>query len=85
MKSLKTTFLALALVAGVSGAFVTKTANAASNAKQVSYDWIRFDRAGNITGTLTNKTVAQAQLITGCTGSNQLCASAISGPVLRYN
>ncbi|WP_316837261.1 hypothetical protein [Pedobacter nutrimenti] len=85
MKHLKTTFLALALIAGVSGAFVTKTANAASTAKQVSYDWIRFDRAGHIIGTLTNKTVAQAQSITGCTGTNELCASAVSGPVIRYN
>ncbi|PTS91493.1 hypothetical protein DBR11_28950 [Pedobacter sp. HMWF019] len=85
MKSLKTTFLALALIAGVSGAFVTKTANAASNAKQTTYDWIQFDRAGHIIGTFTNKTVAQVIALTGCNSSNQLCASAISGPTLRYN
>jgi hypothetical protein len=71
MKNLKTTFLALALVAGVSGAFVTQAANTA-NVQAPTYNWNGSGPNGS--GPLNGKTVAQAKTFYGCPGSNAFCA-----------
>ena len=66
--------LALALVAGISGAFVTKTANAAKRFDQL-YDWVHYDTDGaTIIGTDSQKSVAQEQMSTSCVFNATRCA-----------
>jgi len=75
MKKLKTAGLALALALGVSGAFVSHSASAASKSTVASYNWQEFDRSGNPSGTLSNQTEAQAESTTGCSsGTTIVCA-----------
>ncbi|MCX2450056.1 DUF6520 family protein [Pedobacter sp. PLR] len=66
MKSLKSTFLALAIVAGVGGAFATKAANTSSTLDPM-YSWTG---SNSFTGT-----IPQAQLHYGCSGSKAVCAT----------
>jgi hypothetical protein len=74
MKKLKTAGLALALALGVSGAFVSHSAIAATKSA-ASYNWQLFDREGNPAGTLTNDTEVQAENATGCSsGTDLVCA-----------
>ena len=80
MKRLKTAGLALAMVLGVSGAFVSHSAHAASK-NDPSYNWQEFDRLGNPSGTLTDVTEEQAEHDTGCsTGTLIKCAVTTNAP-----
>lgn len=73
MKSLKNGFLAIALLAGVSGAFATKI-HAAPKLVDPVYDWTPVSGSA-FTGTLT-----QAQAHYSCTGTATLCASGVINP-----
>ena len=69
---IKNTMLAIALVAGISGAFATKVANS-PKADEPRYDW--FGSGPNHSGILNDKTVLEAQDTYGCKGQVSLCAS----------
>jgi len=84
MKKVKTSILAVLLIAGISGAFATKTAHA-SGRKAMSYNWQLFDRSGNPDGTLTDKTEAQVEGSTGCGVGTVKCAVATGGPTIYYS
>lgn len=74
MKNLKKGLLALALVAGISGALVTNSANAAKRFDQM-YDWTHYDTDGStIIGTDLQKSVAQEQASTNCNSNLTRCA-----------
>ncbi|WP_183573828.1 hypothetical protein HDF18_08435 [Mucilaginibacter sp. X5P1] len=84
MKKVKSSILAFLLIAGVSGAFATKIAKAAGK-RSTSYNWTVYDRNGVQTGTLSNKTEAQAESATGCSsGTPTKCAVATGGPTIYY-
>jgi len=69
---LKNTMLAIALVAGISGAFATKIASS-PKAYEPRYDWIGSGPLHS--GTLDNKTVKEAQDYYSCSGSLIICAT----------
>lgn len=68
----KNTMLAIALVAGISGAFATKVANSLE-VNEPRYDW--FGTGPNHSGILNDKTVMEAQDTYGCKGQGSPCAS----------
>jgi hypothetical protein len=72
-KQLKTSILAIALLASVTGAFASDISNALSGKKLVNYEWQKFDRNGNLIGTTTTSSSANPYP-TECTGSLQICA-----------
>ena len=85
MKKLKTSFLAIALLAGISAAFVQKV-SASANGKFTTYNWTHFDQSGNPIGTLDNATVQQARDQLGCPGSVSVkCATAPGAPTIYYH
>ncbi|MDN3584559.1 hypothetical protein [Mucilaginibacter flavus] len=85
MKNFKKGMLALALLAGIGGAFVTKTAHAAKP-QDPTYNWTEYNRSGVVIGTLNNATVSQAQSTFSCSGSVSLkCGVATAGPTIYYN
>lgn len=72
MKKFKTGLVALALILGVSGAFVSKI-HAAPKVDDPTYDW---NGSGPLhSGDLDDKTVAQAQTFYGCSGAAAVCAT----------
>ena len=73
MKSLKNGFLAIALLAGVSGAFATKI-NAAPKLVDAVYDWTPQ------TGSPFTGTVAEAKAHYGCNATANLCANGTINP-----
>jgi hypothetical protein len=82
MKKLKTSILAIALIAGISGAFVTKTAHA-SKPVDTLYDWNSASNAPQNPGTeLDNATVTTATANFGCNSGTNICATGtkVSGP-----
>jgi len=84
MKKVKTSILAVLLIAGVSGAFATKITKVFGK-RAASYNWAVFNRAGVQTGTLDNYTEAQAEEATGCDmGTPVKCAVASGGPTIYY-
>jgi len=85
MKKLKTGFIALALMAGVTFAFASSKTHAPRK-NDPTYNWTHFDRNGNIIGTLENATVEEAREDLGCNGSLTVkCATATGAPELYYN
>jgi hypothetical protein len=71
MLVLKNTMLAIALVAGISGAFATKVVNS-PRVDEPRYDW---SGSGPLhSGTLDNKTPMEAQDYFGCKGLAIKCA-----------
>jgi len=86
MKSLKTTILSLALLAGVTGAFVTKAASSANAQDPTVYNWTKSG-SPNYQGT-----VSGAQSNYNCAGAGAVCATGTrvsgSGPLtatIRFN
>jgi len=84
MKNLKRGFLAVALIAGISGAFVTKAAHAAKPAA-ATYNWTSTSIApSNPSSTYNGHTVAEAETHFGCVTGTQDCADGLkvsgSGP-----
>jgi hypothetical protein len=74
MKKFKTGLMAIALLAGLSGAFLTKAAHAAKK-DDPTYDWTSTSIApANPSSTLDNATVASAEEYFGCTTGSQDCA-----------
>ncbi|MBB5624091.1 hypothetical protein HDE69_005188 [Pedobacter cryoconitis] len=72
MLVLKNTMLAIALVAGISGAFATKVANS-PKVDEPRYDW---NGSGPLySGTLDDKTIMEAQDAYGCKGQTIKCAA----------
>lgn len=69
---LKNTMLAIALVAGISGAFATKVANR-SKVDEPRYEWSGSGQFHS--GTLDNKTPMEAQDYFGCYGDAVKCIS----------
>ncbi|MES2109824.1 MAG: hypothetical protein V4577_13785 [Bacteroidota bacterium] len=92
MKNLKRGFLAVALIAGVSGAFLTKAAHAAKPVDTL-YNWTSTSIApSNPSSTYNGHTVLEAENHFGCVNGAQDCADGIkvSGPgsgtfQLRFN
>jgi hypothetical protein len=81
MKKLKTSFLAIALIAGVSGAFITKIAYAAKRSDAI-YKWSSTSIApDNPNQNNYDDTHVGAVAHFGCETGSQLCASGtkISG------
>jgi hypothetical protein len=82
MKTLKNGVLAIALIGGVAGAFVTKAAHAAKPV-DTFYNWTSTSIApDNPSSTLDDATVSQAETHFGCTTGSQDCADGtkVSGP-----
>lgn len=74
--------LAIALMAGISGAFVSQTAHA-SKPFDTLYDWTGANNAPQNPGAqLNNATVATATSFYGCNTGSTVCASGnkVSGP-----
>lgn len=74
--------LAIALMAGISGALVSQTAHA-SKPVDTFYDWTGASNAPQNPGAqLNNATVATATSFYGCNGGTNTCASGnkVSGP-----
>ena len=85
MKKLKTGFIALALMAGVTFAFASSKTHMPKK-NDPTYNWTHFDRNGIAIGTLENATVEQAVEDLGCDGSVSIkCATAPGAPELFYN
>ncbi|AMP98891.1 hypothetical protein AY601_1985 [Pedobacter cryoconitis] len=84
MLVLKNTMLAIALVAGISGAFATKIANN-PRVDEPKYDW--NGSGPNYSGTLSDKTVLEAKDMYGCNGGAIQCAlgklSSGAGPITQ--
>jgi hypothetical protein len=86
MKSLKTTILSLALLAGVTGAFATKAVSSAKIQDPTIYNWTK-PGSPNYQGT-----VSAAQSNYNCLGAGAVCATGTrvsgSGPLtatIRFN
>jgi hypothetical protein len=82
MKTLKKSLLAIALIAGIGGAFATKAAHAAKPV-DTFYNWTSTSAAPlNPSSTLPNSTVTEAQDHFGCTNGTVDCADGVkqSGP-----
>jgi hypothetical protein len=82
MKTLKTSLLAIALMAGISGALVSQTAQA-SKPVDARYDWTGASNAPQNPGAqLNNATVTTATSFYGCNSGTNVCASGnkVSGP-----
>ncbi len=82
MKTLKKSLWAIALIAGVGGAFATKAAHAAKPV-DTFYNWTSTSIAPeNPSSTLNDATVVQAEDHFGCTSGSQDCADGVkqSGP-----
>lgn len=81
MKSLKTTILSLALLAGVTGAFATKAASS-TNVQAPIYNWVK-PGSPNYQGT-----VSGAQSNYNCLGAGAVCATGTrvsgSGPLTAF-
>lgn len=92
MKNLKRGVLAIALIAGVSGAFVTKAAHAAKPAEAI-YNWTSTSIApSNPSSTYNGHNVTDAENHFGCVNGAQDCADGLkvsgTGPntvQLRFN
>ncbi|MGY0035164.1 hypothetical protein [Pedobacter sp. NJ-S-72] len=69
---IKNTMLAIALVAGISGAFATKVANT-PRVDEPRYNW--FGSGPGYSGILNDKTAMEAQDTYGCKGKVNECAS----------
>lgn len=52
-KQLKTTVMAIALLATVTGAFASDIANAFSGSKRIVYTWKKYNRDQTVSGTST--------------------------------
>jgi len=68
MKSLKLSLMALVLIGGISGALVNRI-QAAPKPLDPTYNWLGGGVEDN------GRTVAQAQMDYGCTGTSSLCAT----------
>jgi len=82
MKKLKNSVLAIAMVAGISGAFMTQTAHG-SKRVDTFYDWTGASNAPQNPGAqLNNATVATATANYGCNSGTIVCATGtkVSGP-----
>lgn len=85
MKSLKTTILSLALLAGVTGAFATKAANTEAAKQGPSYNWTK-PGAPPFTGT-----VSAAKINYNCSGNGLQCAVGVDpnqvlpNQIIRFN
>lgn len=74
MKNFKNGLLALALVAGISGAFVSKI-HAAPKVQDQLYNWTHYDTDGiTVLGTENGKSITEAQTDFGCSGNATRCA-----------
>jgi hypothetical protein len=74
MKKFKTGLLTLAVVLGVTGAFVSKI-HAAPKVLDTLYDWQHFDRDGTpLSDGLNGVSISTAQGDYGCTGTSPKCA-----------
>lgn len=74
MKNFKRGVLAIALIAGISSAFITNAAHAAK-LSDTFYNWTSTSIAPeNPSSTLDNATVSQAETYFGCTTGSQDCA-----------
>jgi hypothetical protein len=72
-KQVKTTVMAIALLATVTGAFASDIVNAFSGKKLVNYEWQKLDRSGNVIGTTITTSPANPYP-EECSGDQQLCA-----------
>lgn len=86
-KNLKSTVLALALAASVTGAFASDIAHAISGKKLANYTWQRYNRNQTTSGLPFAGT--QDTNITGCPGEEVLCAKGTPVdnpqlPVIEY-
>ncbi|MDN5286617.1 MAG: hypothetical protein JWR38_2891 [Mucilaginibacter sp.] len=94
MKKFKNGFLALALVAGISGGVISKI-QAMPKQADASYEWQKFNHDGTRDPSLDETaTISQATADYSCPGSVTLCASGTkvagsgTGPntaTLRYS
>lgn len=74
MKTLKISMLALLFTVGIGGA-VIQNIQAAPKVDDPTYNWSGSGPSGS--GSLTGKTVAQAQAFYGCSSNVSLCATGI--------
>ena len=75
--SLKSKILLAAIMVGSLGAGATEIVKSVSNAGEQTYDWIHYDRNGNVIGNLPGATVDQARDQLGCPGNvTTLCAES---------
>lgn len=72
-KTIKTTAMAIALMAAVSGAFASDIANAISGKIQTQYRWVKYNRDQTI-DTGTPAVVSTTNPFTECTGEEENCA-----------
>jgi hypothetical protein len=72
-KQLKTTVMAIALLATVTGAFASDIANAFSGKGLVNYEWQKLDRSGNVIGSTITTSPANPYP-EECSGNQELCA-----------
>jgi spermidine/putrescine-binding protein len=82
MKKLKNSMLAIALLAGISGAFITKAAQASKRVDTL-YNWTGASNAPQNPGAqLNDATVATANANYGCNTGTNICATGtkVSGP-----
>jgi hypothetical protein len=80
MKKFKNGFLALALVAGISGGVISKI-QAMPKPADASYDWQKFNHDGTRDpGSDETATIAQATADYSCPGAVTLCATGTKVP-----
>lgn len=70
-KQLKTTVMAIALLATVTGAFASDIANAISGKKLAPYSWQKFNRNGTPIG---QPVISDTNPFPECDGSEEICA-----------
>lgn len=82
----KTSILALALMASVTGVFAADIANAVSGKKLVNYEWQKYNRNGTPDGSPVNGT--ENSFATQCAGGTTIvCAVGTSDEaptIIRY-
>lgn len=72
-KQIKTTALALAMLASVTGAFATDIANAISGKKLAPYNWVKYNRDGTV-DTNTPSQISATNPFPECSGEAEICA-----------
>ena len=81
MKKLKTSMLAIALIAGISGAFVAKI-HASPKKTDATYHWLKYlsDGVTRDPGNDSDVSISTAETNYGCTGAGNRCADGTKDP-----